>query len=126
MNGEGQRPPAPPETAQASSDAPEPGNARYPQQAPPNGNGNGQYADGQQQPPQAMDGMPPPQQQQQQQRPQGQQQQGQRQQHQHQHHQQRQQQRPPEPQVPVEGVLDVDHRGNGRLRTAKYNYLPQP
>src|SRR4051812_38187229 len=39
MNGEGQRPPAPPETAQAAADAPEPGNARYPQ---PGVNGNGQ------------------------------------------------------------------------------------
>src|SRR6266446_6157224 len=39
MNGEGQRPPAPPEAAQASADAPEPGNSRYPQ---PGLNGNGQ------------------------------------------------------------------------------------
>src|SRR5256885_10570177 len=39
MNGEGQRPPAPPDTAQASTDAPEPGNARYPQPGV-NGNGN--------------------------------------------------------------------------------------
>src|SRR3989449_1243148 len=41
MNGEGQRPPAPPDTAQASTDAPEPGNARYPQPGV-NGNGNAQ------------------------------------------------------------------------------------
>src|SRR4051812_43956000 len=41
MNGEGQRPPAPPEPAQAGADAPEPGNARYPQQAQ-NGQSNGQ------------------------------------------------------------------------------------
>ncbi|HEY5677733.1 MAG TPA: transcription termination factor Rho, partial [Myxococcales bacterium] len=27
--------------------------------------------------------------------------------------------------MPCEGVLDVDHRGNGRLRTPKYNFLPQ-
>jgi transcription termination factor Rho len=41
----------------------------------------------------------------------------------------RQQQRPQprqEPPVAVEGVLDVDHRGNGRLRSAKLNFLPQP
>ena len=25
----------------------------------------------------------------------------------------------------IEGVLDVDHRGNGRLRAAKFNFLPQ-
>ncbi len=37
-------------------------------------------------------------------------------------HQQQQRQ---EPAVPIEGVLDVDHRGNGRLRSAKYNFLPQ-
>jgi len=42
MNGEGQRPPAPPEPAQAA-DAPEPGNARYPQ---PGGNGNGPFGQG--------------------------------------------------------------------------------
>src|SRR2546425_988981 len=41
MNGEGHRPPAPPDTAQASPDAPEPGNARYPQPGV-NGNGNAQ------------------------------------------------------------------------------------
>jgi transcription termination factor Rho len=42
--------------------------------------------------------------------------------------QQRQQQRPQprqEPPVAIEGVLDVDHRGNGRLRSAKLNFLPQ-
>src|SRR5437764_13589132 len=39
MNGEGQRPPAPPDPAQpAAAEAPEPGNARYPQ-PPVNGNG---------------------------------------------------------------------------------------
>ncbi|TMA24509.1 MAG: transcription termination factor Rho [Deltaproteobacteria bacterium] len=27
--------------------------------------------------------------------------------------------------MPIEGVLDIDHRGNGRLRTAKLNFLPQ-
>src|SRR5437763_12743 len=40
-----------------------------------------------------------------------------------------QQQRPQprqEPPVPIEGVLDLDHRGNGRLRSAKLNFLPQP
>ena len=48
MNGEGQRPPAPPDTAQsAAADAPEPGNARYPQQQGVNGNGAGQYAQNQ-------------------------------------------------------------------------------
>ena len=47
-----------------------------------------------------------------------------------QQHRQQQQQRPQqqprhEPAQPVEGVLDVDHRGNGRLRNPKYNFLPQ-
>ena len=59
--------------------------------------------------------------------PQGQPQQNQR--HPHPRHQQgqprQQQQRQPEPTVPIEGVLDVDHRGNGRLRAAKFNFLPQ-
>src|SRR5229473_536238 len=44
-------------------------------------------------------------------------------------HRQQQQQRPQprqEPAVAIEGVLDVDHRGNGRLRSAKLNFLPQP
>jgi transcription termination factor Rho len=48
---------------------------------------------------------------------------------QHRPQQQQQQQRPQprqEPPVAVEGVLDVDHRGNGRLRSAKLNFLPQP
>ncbi|HYZ89635.1 MAG TPA: transcription termination factor Rho [Myxococcales bacterium] len=43
--------------------------------------------------------------------------------------QQQQQQRPQprqEPPVPIEGVLDIDHRGNGRLRSGKLNFLPQP
>jgi transcription termination factor Rho len=40
--------------------------------------------------------------------------------------QQRPQQQPRhEPAQPVDGVLDVDHRGNGRLRSPKYNFLPQ-
>src|SRR5438105_3086766 len=41
--------------------------------------------------------------------------------------QQRQQRPQPrqEPPVAIEGVLDVDHRGNGRLRSAKLNFLPQ-
>src|SRR6266481_240965 len=191
MNGEGQRPPAPPETAQAAADAPEPGNARYPQ---PGVNGNGQqFGQGQegqggggrrrfrrnrrggrgrrgkgggqgqhpaapldaqgrivdvendemggegaaeetpgegvqaQQPapegPPPGEGAPqnldsPPQPQQQQNRPQ------------HQRHGQQQQQRPQqqprhEPAQPVEGILDVDHRGNGRLRNFRNNFLPQ-
>jgi transcription termination factor Rho len=42
-----------------------------------------------------------------------------------QHQQRPQQQQRQEPAVPVEGVLDVDHRGNGRLRSAKWNFLPQ-
>ena len=49
-------------------------------------------------------------------------------QQQNQQRQQQQQQRPQprqEPPVAIEGVLDVDHRGNGRLRTAKLNFLPQ-
>ncbi|HZX97506.1 MAG TPA: transcription termination factor Rho [Myxococcales bacterium] len=211
MNGEGQRPPAANETAQASaSDAPEPGNARYPQGGGGNGGNNGQqHGQPQQQPqqegqgaggrrrfrrnrrggrgrrgkggghgqnqapapldaqgrivdvenddtedgpeeaasapadgaqpaqaqegqpaapppaegapaPQNLDGMPV--QQQQQQPPQ----QRQQQRHQQQRHQQQQQQQQKEPAQPCEGVLDVDHRGNGRLRTAKYNFLPQP
>src|SRR6267378_4122353 len=44
-------------------------------------------------------------------------------------HRPQQQQRPQprqEPPVAIEGVLDVDHRGNGRLRSAKLNFLPQP
>ena len=227
MNGEGQRPPSPPEPAQAGSDAPEPGNARYPQPGqngvsgfngqqqgqPGEGGGRrrfrrqrrggrgrrgkgggGQHGQNQVQPPldaqgrivdvenddldeggpdegpetpadgnvaappqpapqQASDGnvappapagtpapapvaegqppavsaegAPQPAPQQQQQQPQ---QQGQQQRHQHQQrHQQRQQQQQQrqEPVVPIEGVLDVDHRGNGRLRTAKFNFLPQ-
>jgi len=47
---------------------------------------------------------------------------------QHGRHQQRggqQQQRQQEALVPVDGVLDIDHRGNGKLRIAKFNYLPQ-
>ncbi|MFL5309025.1 MAG: hypothetical protein ACJ79H_01090, partial [Myxococcales bacterium] len=49
-------------------------------------------------------------------------------QQQNQHRAQPQQQRPQprqEPSVAIEGVLDVDHRGNGRLRNPKYNFLPQ-
>jgi transcription termination factor Rho len=41
---------------------------------------------------------------------------------------QQQQQRPqPRQEAPVaiEGVLDIDHRGNGRLRNPKLNFLPQ-
>src|SRR6267143_154639 len=44
-------------------------------------------------------------------------------------HRPQQQQRPQprqEPPVAIEGVLDVDHRGSGRLRSAKLNFLPQP
>jgi transcription termination factor Rho len=39
-----------------------------------------------------------------------------------------QQQRQPrqEQMTPVEGVLDVDQRGNGRLRSLKYNFVPNP
>jgi transcription termination factor Rho len=196
MNGEGQRPPAPPDTAQSStSDAPEPGNSRLPQPGGMNGNGNGQFPQGQEgqggsgrrrfrrnrrggrgrrgkgggqnqvaapldaqgrivdvendpgeeggaddvqgdavqarQPgnegqqatppppagneaPQAAEGQPQPQQA----RPQ--------QQHRHPQQQQRPPQQPRhEPSQPIEGVLDVDHRGNGRLRSPKYNFLPQ-
>ena len=250
MNGEGQRPPAAPEAQASASDAPEPGNARFPQQGM-NGNGsaNGQQhgggggqqggqgaqgeggrrkfrrqrrggrgrrgrggqnqggpavaapldaqgrivdvendsaddgdtdgeaeagteaapqgnqalpaaaapvqagADPQPPAPEAappapsapVDGNvalpPPPQQQPPQQaggQPQGHQQGGgnqqqhgnQRHQHGNRHNQQRQggqpqQQRQPEVTTPCEGVLDVDHRGNGRLRLAKFNFLPQ-
>ncbi len=48
--------------------------------------------------------------------------------HQHGRHQQQgrqQQQRQQEQLVPAEGVLDIDQRGNGKLRIAKFNYLPQ-
>ena len=206
MNGEGQRPPAPPEPAQASSsDAPEPGNARYPQQPGINGNGQ-QFGQGQEgqpggggggrrrfrrnrrggrgrrgkgggqnpsQPPPldaqgrivdvendfssdeggpedapldgaqapapgaapasatapgpegqpSPEGAPlnldsPPQPQPQQNRPAHQQRHGQQ--------QPRQQQQPRhEPAQPIEGVLEIDHRGNGRLRNPKLNFLPQ-
>jgi transcription termination factor Rho len=197
MNGEGQRPPAPPDSAQpASADAPEPGNARYPQ--PVNGNGAGQFGQnqegqgggggrrrfrrnrrggrgrrgkghGQNQVPAPLDaqgrivdvendggeeggaeeaaseaaspqGQPPASEpqaaaegapqtaegapQQQQQQPQ-QQQNRPPQQHRQQQQQRPQQQPRHEPALPVEGVLDVDHRGNGRLRNPKYNFLPQ-
>ena len=37
---------------------------------------------------------------------------------------QQQRQQRQEPTVPCEGILDVDHRGNGRLRVPKYNFLP--
>jgi transcription termination factor Rho len=191
MNGEGQRPPAPPETAQASADAPEPGNARYPQPGMNgNANANAQFGPGQEgqggggrrrfrrnrrggrgrrgkgqgqgqvsppldaqgrildvendgnaqeppveeglaegtQPPpaealpagealaQTVEGAPQPPQQN---RP------PQQQQHRHPQQQRPQQQPRHEPAQPVEGVLDVDHRGNGRLRNPKYNFLPQ-
>ncbi len=197
MNGEGQRPPAPPEPAQASSDAPEPGNARYPQ---PGMNGNGQQfgqgqegqpasgggrrkfrrnrrggrgrrgkggGQGQNQPapldaqgrvldvendpleqggpeetqpdgvqaqapapvpspegqpaegaPLSLEGQPQPQPHQVQNRPQHPQRHGQQ--------QPRQQQQPRhEPAQPIEGILEIDHRGNGRLRNPKLNFLPQ-
>ncbi|TMA74443.1 MAG: transcription termination factor Rho [Deltaproteobacteria bacterium] len=197
MDGEGQRPPAPPDTAQpAAADAPEPGNARYPQQQGVNGNGAGQYAQnqeaqgggggrrrfrrnrrggrgrrgkghGQNQVPAPLDAQgrivdvendggqegaaeeaggepasaqtqPPPSEQQAgteavPQTAEGapqQQQQPPQQNRPPQQHRQQQQQRPQqqprhEPAQPVEGVLDVDHRGNGRLRNPKYNFLPQ-
>jgi len=189
MNGEGQRPPAPPDTAQASTEAPEPGNARYPQPGV-NGNGNAQFGPGQEgqgggrrrfrrnrrggrgrrgkggqgqgQIPPPLDaqgrivdvendgaqegpveepvaeGTPTPAPeaqpagdaaapaaaegtaaQQQQTRP------PQPQQHRHPQQQRPQQQPRHEPAQPVEGVLDIDHRGNGRLRNPKFNFLPQ-
>ena len=37
-----------------------------------------------------------------------------------------QQQRQAELTTPAEGYLDIDHRGNGRLRQQKLNFLPQP
>jgi transcription termination factor Rho len=40
--------------------------------------------------------------------------------------QQRPQQQPRhEPAQPIDGVLDIDHRGNGRLRNPRFNFLPQ-
>ena len=198
MNGEGQRPPSG-ETQVQAHDAPEPGNARYPQQHAPNGQqqqgegggrrrfrrqrrggrGRGRNKGGHHQnvqapldaqgrildvenelgpegaadavpqpgepqaisgagepqgsqtgadiaggpsaPPQALaEGQPAQAQAAAQQRPQ---------QNQQQRPPQQQQQRPQprqEPPVAIEGVLDVDHRGNGRLRNAKLNFLPQP
>jgi transcription termination factor Rho len=54
------------------------------------------------------------------------QQHGQRHQRNQQHHNQRQQQPPRQETLQaVEGVLDVDHRGNGKLRDPKRNFLPQ-
>src|SRR6266550_1242089 len=55
MNGEGQRPPAGPEPVQAAADAPEPGNARYPQQGQ-NGGAPAQQGQGQGQDPQGQGG----------------------------------------------------------------------
>ncbi len=61
---------------------------------------------------------PQPQQQPQQNRPAHQQRHGQQ--------QPRQQQQPRhEAAQPIEGVLEIDHRGNGRLRNPKLNFLPQ-
>ena len=37
-----------------------------------------------------------------------------------------QQPRPPEQTFPVDGYLDIDHRGNGRLRLQKFNFVSQP
>ncbi|HEY2029587.1 MAG TPA: transcription termination factor Rho [Myxococcales bacterium] len=55
-----------------------------------------------------------------------QQQRPQQQNHQRHQNQQRHQQQPRQEQLTAcEGVLDVDHRGNGKLRIAKYNFLPQ-
>jgi transcription termination factor Rho len=55
------------------------------------------------------------------------QQQPQQKQHSQRHqNQQRHQQQPRQEQTPpCEGILEVDHRGNGKLRLAKYNFLPQ-
>ena len=101
---------------------PQPAGAAQSAQAP-----NGQQASGGQQGNQQQPGSQQPGSQQQ-----GGQQQGGR--HQHQQHgrhqqqnrqQQQQQQRPPEQMVPTEGVLEIDHRGNGKLRIPKFNYLPQ-
>jgi transcription termination factor Rho len=189
MNGEGQRPPAPPEAAQASADAPEPGNARYPQPGLNGNGGNAQFGPvqegqgggrrrfrrnrrggrgrrgkgGQGQGPVAPpldaqgrivdvendgtkeapvdeglpEGTPPPPAEAQpagdaaaqagEGAPQAPQQNRPPQQQQHRHPQQQRPQQQPrhEPAQPVEGVLDVDHRGNGRLRNPKNNFLPQ-
>ena len=109
---------------------PQVSDAQPPAPVPVSGSGSGSVVAQDAQPPPASDGQQPPAQ-----PPQGQPQQGQPQQnqrHQHPRHQQQnnqqrhpQQQRQQEPSVPIEGVLDVDHRGNGRLRTAKFNFLPQ-
>ncbi len=128
-----------PETAQADGNvatqvvavvpepgaAPAEGNSAAPPAAapPPAADGNAQSA--QAQSPQGPESQPGPQQPGQQQ--QGQQRQGGRhQRHQNQPRQQQpQQQRQPETLVACEGVLDIDHRGNGKLRGAKFNFLPQ-
>src|SRR4051812_13856217 len=47
MNGEGQRPPAPPESAQAGQEAPEPGNARFPPSGQNGAHGQQQAGQGQ-------------------------------------------------------------------------------
>src|SRR3954454_24062422 len=39
---------------------------------------------------------------------------------------QQQRQQRQEPMTAVEGILDVDHRGNGRLRSSKYSFVPNP
>ncbi|HXN55598.1 MAG TPA: transcription termination factor Rho [Myxococcales bacterium] len=59
--------------------------------------------------------------------PHGQKQHGQRHQRNQQHHNQQRQQPAPRQETlqAVEGVLDVDHRGNGKLRDPKRNFLPQ-
>ncbi len=72
----------------------------------------------------SADGSQPQQQPAQGQQPQGQQPRGQHQQRPP-HPQQRHQQQRQEQAVPCEGVLDIDHRGNGRLRDQKRNFLPQ-
>jgi len=78
--------------------------------------------------PQGQGGQHGPQQHGQPGQPQGQQHGG-RHQHGQQRHQQQQRQqqpRPPEQTFPVEGYLEIDHRGNGRLRSQKFNFVSQP
>ncbi len=124
-------PPAPPAPPPAD------GNAQPPQDLQPGASASPAAQPQQGQPGQGQPGQQPA--------PQGQPQQGhqqhgrggrhqrhQNQQHREQNHQNQnnqqqkpQQQRQPEVMVACEGVLDIDHRGNGKLRLAKFNFLPQ-
>ena len=91
----------------------QPGNAPVVNAQPPPASADGNVAET----PAAEASAPQPQQGQQHQRH------NQQRHNQQQRHPQQQQSR--EPAQAVEGLLDVDHRGNGMLRALKYNFLPQ-